>query len=319
VPVERTELSKYRSIGSLVGQMTLSIIAPIVVYDANSNPVASNFFLIAGVSALIGAVTLLLTANMCTERVHVDNATTQKINFVAILKSISKNRPMIFCILSYIIMKLFVQTSSISAQYTFMYYFNDTKYLSLVSMAGLIGILVGAAVVKPLSLKFGKQFLCSWPLLIAGIVYLLMAFLPINALTWAILSIPIGIATSGYGMLMWALITDCIDYQEIITGERMDGTIYSFYNFLVKLVGSFGSALVVGVLVYVGYDATLGSDQLPQTCQNIKVASALMPALGLIVIFLLMKFGYNLDKKMENTMYEELQARRNATEKEVEK
>lgn len=310
IPADRTELSRYRSIGSVFAQMALAIVAPLVVYDANSNPVASRFLMIAGIAALFGAITLLLTSNLCTERIHIENAATKKMNFFTTLKEIVKNRPMVFCILSYMVLKLFVQTSSVAAQYTFMYYYNNTTYLSLTSLFGLVGMFIGAVATKPLAKKYGKQFLCSFPMLISGIIYLLMGLLPITALTWTILSFFTATFISGYSMVIWAVITDCIDYQELMTGERMDGTIYSFYNFLVKLVGSFGSALVLGVLVFVGYDASLGADQLPQVCTNIKMASAFMPAFGLIVIFFLMKFGYNIDKKTEESMYKQLEERR---------
>ena len=65
----------------------------------------------------------------------------------------------------------------------------------------------------------------------------------------------------GYGffnLVVWAFVTDVIDYHEFLTGLREDGTVYSIYSFARKV----GQALAGGIggfaIAAVGYDATRG-------------------------------------------------------------
>lgn len=43
------------------------------------------------------------------------------------------------------------------------------------------------------------------------------------------------LGTGLFNLLIWAFITDVIDYQEVQTGSRDDGTIYAVYSFARKI------------------------------------------------------------------------------------
>ena len=62
-------------------------------------------------------------------------------------------------------------------------------------------------------------------------------------------------------MLMWANITDIIDYQEVLTGKRDDGTIYAVYSFSRKI----GQALAGGLG---GFAIIIYRLQLNGCCSN---------------------------------------------------
>ena len=59
-----------------------------------------------------------------------------------------------------------------------------------------------------------------------------------------------------FNLVVWAFVTDVIDYHEYLTGLREDGTVYSIYSFARKV----GQAIAGGVggiaIAAVGYDAT---------------------------------------------------------------
>ena len=44
-----------------------------------------------------------------------------------------------------------------------------------------------------------------------------------------------------FNIIIWAFITDIIDYQEIRTGQREDGTIYAVYSFARKNAQEYAS------------------------------------------------------------------------------
>ena len=68
----------------------------------------------------------------------------------------------------------------------------------------------------------------------------------------------VALALLGYGVfniVVWAFVTDVIDYQEYLTGLREDGTVYSIYSMARKI----GQALAGGIggfaIASVGYNA----------------------------------------------------------------
>ena len=76
---------------------------------------------------------------------------------------------------------------------------------------------------------------------------------------YLILSTLVNIGQTGFMMLIWAFVTDCIDYQEWKTNKRADGTLYSIYTFSKKIGTSLthsGStyllAAIAGVVEIIG-------------------------------------------------------------------
>ena len=103
-----------------------------------------------------------------------------------------------------------------------------------------------------------------------------------------------------FNLMIWAFITDVIDYQEVISGERDDGTVYGVYSFSRKL----GQALAGGIsgyaLAIVGYVVSTDGEAVTQTTNvlnNIYSFATLVPAVAYGVIALILFFWYPLNKK----------------------
>lgn len=56
-----------------------------------------------------------------------------------------------------------------------------------------------------------------------------------------------------FNMVIWAFITDVIDYQEVRTGSRDDGTVYAVYSFARKLGQALAGGVVGFALAAIGY------------------------------------------------------------------
>lgn len=98
-----------------------------------------------------------------------------------------------------------------------------------------------------------------------------------------------------FSMVSWALITDVIDYSEIQTGRREDGTVYALYSFARKL-GQAASAGLSGLLLEaIGYSAATRTDPVVQ--EGLFNISVLVPALGFALLALILWFWYPLHKK----------------------
>ena len=141
--MERTELSNARSVGSLGANIITTTIAPLILFDAMNNPVAGRFIHLALILSVFTVVCLAMTHKLCRERIVVsiskENAEEkEKIDYLKVIKTFAKNRPMIAVVVAYIVAKFFLQTTGLTNQYVFMTYFQDTGKLAAIGLGTLV-------------------------------------------------------------------------------------------------------------------------------------------------------------------------------------
>ncbi len=299
--VQRTELSNFRSIGSALGNIVPSTVAPLLLFDANNDPIASRFVVLSVVLGVFCVVCLYAAHALVKERVLVTpdsniSAAGEKVNYWQVAKSFSKNRIMIAVVLAYVTTKLFTQPVATINQYVFMVYFQDTSILSLTALTAMIPMVVGMILIKPLVKRFGKKNLVTWPILFSALCYALTAILPMSPMTWIICQLGATIGAIGAGLLQWSLISDAVDYQAYITGVRNDGTVYATITFIVFFAASASTSIIALMLELLGYNPDLGSmGQLAGVAENIKFFGGAWPAIGSIIIFICYKLIYNIN------------------------
>ncbi len=319
--VERTELSNFRSIGSLLGNVGVTTLVPLFLFDANNDPIASRFIVLSIGLGIFCLVCLWVTHHFVHERVLVTDNTAegpQKVNYIEVVKTFGKNRIMIAVVLSYIIYKLFNQTLSQLNQYVFMTYFQDTTLLSFSSFFTIIPMICGMVFLKPLVKRFGKKALCTWPQIGAVIFYLITMLLPVTPVTWIVCQVLASLCTSLYSLLLWSLIADAVDYQAYLSGSRNDGTVYATITFIVFFAGSLSTSIIALLLELVGYDAVLGSmNQLAGVPQRIKMLAGFWPALGSFLAFVCFRFIYNVSDDEMKRVSDSLRAKSKETEKKI--
>ena len=100
-----------------------------------------------------------------------------------------------------------------------------------------------------------------------------------------------------FAMVSWALITDVIDYSEIKNGVREDGSIYALYSFARKM-GQAAAAGLTGVfLTLIGYEKVEGSPLTEGVKNGIFNISTIVPAVGFLLLSLVLWFWYPLHKR----------------------
>ena len=115
-------------------------------------------------------------------------------------------------------------------------------------------------------------------------------------------------------MVSWALITDVIDYSEIKNGIREDGTVYALYSFARKLGQAASSGLSGALLTLIGYSEETAFDK--SVVDGIFNISTLVPAVGFILLGLILLFIYPLGKKQVLENIEVLKKKHNKSEEE---
>ena len=309
--VERAELSRYRSIGAMLAQLPLGIILPMVIY-VNNNPSGPRFTLVGIVLGAISLVAFIILYKFSVERIKnvAEDKKQEKYNYFKTMKAFFKNRPVMGVTIASVSMLIFFYSTSTMNQYVFITYFKQPELLSLGALVTMGPTLISVLFVKKAVEKWGKKNISSWPFLGAIAAYLLL-LLPIkNPYIWFLLQGIAGLMAGFFNLLVWALVADCIDYQEYQTGRREEGSIYATYSLFRKIAQGVGASLISFLLAAAGYHSSLQADQLPGVPERIRLIAVLLPLIGSILTFISMKFIYNLNedklteinKKLGHTM-----------------
>ena len=300
---ERSSLSTLRSVGAMLAQIPVMVLLPKLVYDSKtSNPRGNVFIYIVGVMGLIGFVSFILLRKLTTERVEPTVNNEQKFNYFKTLASFFKNKPMMGVTISSVAYLALMMTVTNSMQYVFMCYFKNTKIIPIATIIAGLPIGLGIVITKPLLKKFTKKQLCTYPFAISAVAAGIATFVRFdNPYVWIAF---IGISMFGtcfYLTLMWALVADCIDYQEEKTGRREEGSIYATYSLFRKIAQGVGASIIALSLDLTGYSEKLDAlSQAEGVPEKIYTMTGALPLIGALICLFSMHFLYNIkDKKSE--------------------
>lgn len=296
-PVQRAELSNSRSIGALLAQMPVMLILPLIIYDENQNPKGNLFIWIVLVMGIIGFVALYFLRKTVTERIKPSYQQKQKFNYIQTLKSFLQNKPMLGVTISSVAMLAFLMTVTGTMQYTFMCYFKNTDLLSVGTVISMLPMIIAIVLCKPLVKKFSKRTLCTYPFILSIIATAILTFVKIkNPYVWFLILAVVMLSVGIYTVLTWAMVADCIDYQEERTGRREESSIYATYSLFRKLAQGIGQAAIALAIDLTGYIAASGANQTPEVTNRIYTMTGALPLIGSIICFVSMLLLYKFDK-----------------------
>ncbi len=298
-PKDRAQLSNWRTIGASLAGTVIGVLLPVLVYykDAAGNSVLSgNKVMIAALVCSIGAIICyLLCYNMVTERVKVEQK-TEKFNLGELVSGLVKNKALIGIVVASICMLLVQLTSQTMTTYVYPNYFGNTKAQSVAGLVGVVVTFICAAFTVKLSEKFGRKELAIFASFLGAAVFF-VGFILQTKNAWVFVAL-YAIAYIGLGvfsLICWAMITDVIDDTEVQTGDRSDGTIYAVYSFARKLGQAASSGIAGALLTMIGYTAETQFD--PEVTKGIYNMTCLVPAVGYVLLAIVLIFLYPLGKK----------------------
>lgn len=300
-PGDRQSLSTFRTMGGALAGAVVTAGIPLIAYDKiNGNDILNGprFTIIAGACSVFAIICYLLCYNMCTERVKVTVTAEQlKRNSVGVMfVNAFKNRALISLIVASILMLIAQLTLQQMANYVFPNYYGNAKAQTLSMVMMGVGMVVAAFSAKPLANRFGKAEIGAVSNFAAGILCIVLYFVrPQNVFVYAAFQMVSWIGLGVFQIVAWALVTDVIDYSEIKNGIREDGAVYGMYSFARKLGQAATSGLVGGLLTLVGYEQSTAFD--PAVKEGIFDIATLVPAVGFLLLAVVLWFWYPLHKK----------------------
>lgn len=311
-PTDRASLSTWRSVGASLASLVIGTGTPLIAYvTVDGNPVlsGSRMTIIAGVFSVLAVICYLLCYNLVRERVPVP-ANNQKLDIVALGKSLITNRALLGIIAAALLLLLAMLGMQGMSAYVFPNVYRNTQAQSAVALLSNVAIIVICApLASKLAAKFGKKELSVVSCLFGAASYVACWMMhPENVWVYVLFYVMSFVGLGFFNTIIWAMITDVIDDAEVKNGIREDGTIYAVYSFARKLGQAFSSGMVGGLLSLAGYTAATAFD--PAVTESIFNISCIVPIVGMSAVALALFFIYPLNKKRVEENCAELARRR---------
>ncbi len=343
-PVERTQLSTWRSIGAGAGGLVCMLL-PLIVYDSNNN-IAGNRLIWLGLGmGVIAFFAYYGCLKLTTERVkHAENISIAdinedtptvdvndtavpteteqavvvedkgKYNYFRTLKSFLKNRPLIGMCLASFAMLVFFTSNLQTTKWLFQAHFGNAGLaLTIAGIASVAPTVIFLPLVTKIVSKFGKKLATGVPLLLSVVTGAIMLCFKFPQTVGGSVAYVAGLMIMQFGgglfqLVVWAMISDCIDYQQMLEGRREEGSVYAMYSLFRKLSQGVALSLPLLCMTWVGYNPQANpiGNQAPGVTDNmVRMAIGLM-LIGAVLMAIALLFVYNLGKKETAELEEKL-------------
>ena len=300
---ERSSLSVFRSIGSTFGAMPAMLLISFCYVKSDSGvSVMSYSKILTGVViiSVFSVLAYLLCYRWTTERVPTKPAPKEKGQTWKVIKILLHSRPyMAVCFVG----MLFLAAQMFSQSYytyLFNYYFNKPGLSMMPTVCQYLPVAVIMLFAGKLGARFGRRDVCAYGMLLAGVCNLAL-YLVGGTNVWMFLAVCLlsGIGNAFIFLLVWAIATDAIDYNEVNYGLHDEATSYAFFTFMRKLGQTIAAILVNLALLRIGYtDNVLNTANITDSTLNMMFTdSVLIPAVLYFLIFFILRFMYPLGKK----------------------
>jgi len=323
--LERTSASSYRFVLAYGGLfMVQGLTLPMVRFFGRGND--QRGFQMAMLVYGILAVALFLVAFAATrERVQ---PARQKAGAIRDdLKDLMRNTPCIMVCFIGLFAVCYISIRMGAILYYFKYYigsyhferriaghafncsFDSGSMASLFMALGTLGIIVGAAMARPLAqLLGGKTRAYILLMTAASALTALFYFIPSRQIILIfVIHLLISTLFAPTSPLLWAFYADTADYSEWKAGRRATGLVFSVASFSQKLGWTVGGALAGWLLAYFGFHANLIQTHQVQT--GIRFMMSFIPAAAGFLSAIAALF-YKLDDSFMVKIEQELKQRK---------
>ena len=309
-PIQRSKLSRARSIGgTIVGIVGLSIV-PVVCFDKQSNILPERFTLIAVIFGVLSIISYFVLLNLTQERIRQNVEKAEKFNYGKVLKATVHNRPLIGVMVATLGSMLFITGSNQVRSYIFKEYYARTDVMSIISLATIPILVICFPLVPKLVAKFGKKATLMAAIISSTIFSVIPVVMEIkNVYVYSALVVLGTIGQTVFTMLIWALVTDCLDYSEWKFNERSDGSMYSLYTFSRKIGSTIASTGVSFGLAAIGFVSGSNVVQTAEAVNGIYFLVNIIPVVTCILELVGVGLIFNLNKETTERMYAELKAK----------
>ncbi len=295
---ERAKLNTSRSVSAMIAIGIINIVTiPLIGFFGGGN--AQQGYLLTAVlyGAIFASCHIFCFAK--TKEV-VEVPPQQKLPLKVQIRSVLKNRPYLLALLGQVLFGFVLYGRNADMLYYFTYVEGSAALFSLYSLAIIVPSIIGAGCF-PLVFKWtsNKGWAASIFALGTGVTMIALYFFSPNAspVPFYLFAALSQFFFSGFNTAIYAIIPDCVEYGEWITGVRNDGFQYAFISLGNKIGMALGTSLLALALGAGGY--------ISNAAQNETVLSIMRHAFSTIpgilwVVTAVALFFYKLNKRNYN-------------------
>lgn len=332
---ERNSLSSYRFVAVMFAQFFVQVFMLAIIETAGGGDKRIGIEKVMTWLAVIGTVMLIITFLTTKERII--PKPEQKSTLKEDLGDLVKNKP--WLIMLTLTTLVFITLAMKGGAYV--YYFKNyvdkesltnfvnpiTSFFSshgmnffgedpvsagfgLFNAGGIIFMIVGIGLSKPLADKYGKRNVFGTWLFISTLFILAFYFFPPKAVP--IIFISQILHGFSYGVtipLLWAMIADVADYSEWKNNRRATAIIFSAMMVGLKAGLTIGASLLTWILGLYHYVPNNDAAQTATAVNGTKMLVSIYPAIPFLIGAALL-FFYEINKKMEVQIESDLKQRR---------
>lgn len=294
---ERAALSSARGIGSGIGNAIPLGLANIIVNNYGTEN-TKGYIICAIIFAVGGLIFCLGHYYFTEERVNSapSDSDADNVKWSDILGVVRNNRPFLALCIHGVFICLAKGLFDTFSSFLFDDYYGGLA-LATVGMIISSPLMMVTYIFGPkLAKKWGLERFIRYGLIVGAIMYIVLfvfhVFFYVNPYIHMIVSnFAFSIASVSIYM-QWGLVGEAIDYNEMMSGKRTEGSIYGTFN-LSRRVGK-AIAQSVGMFILAAFGYMDGSVQSDSAILGIKVVSVLLPGVVIFGSWAAFKFVWNM-------------------------
>ena len=300
-PVERSVLSVSRGIGGLIGAVGVRSVVPAFLVTFADNE-EKGFLLAAALLGLLSFAGYIASYFMTEETVEHTAETEAPFSIKDSFKVLIRNRPFLAVSLASVAMQTGLMVNGAMNIYYFRENLNALELLGFTGVIALGPMIIAAPAIPRLVKKFGTKTTSWTAALVSALLYMILLALPSHPWPYLSFSLAAAFFLMIPNMLVWGQVSDCIDYNQYLSGARQEGVIYGSYSFMRKMGQAFAGFVAGAGLGHIGYKAEAAM-QSAATLRGIKFLTIGVPSLCMLVVFIAYRFLWNLtpEKQAEVT------------------
>ncbi|AHF93456.1 Na+/melibiose symporter-like transporter [Opitutaceae bacterium TAV1] len=323
---ERTNITAWRSVSqkfiALASGWILALATlPVFGVRADGSPDLVNGMRWISIGLGIATIVLgVLPGIFVKERYYAKETSKQpRQPLLAGMKQTLSTRPFLWLLVIVITKNLGVILVSSLGFYVNAYYVcrGDLVLAAKIQGASSTAVFLPAILAVPfctwLSARFGKRMLLYiiGAVGIAGYLSVYLFYTPEHPWLQIVSSLLIGPLATGLWLVAPSMQADIVDYDELATGQRREGSFASVFSWCLKASGALTTGLSGVVLVWTGYHASHGANQPAHVAENLRTFYIWIPVV-FIALSLFAVNRYELTKSRMHEIRARLEARRGA-------
>ncbi len=314
---QRNKINTSRNIGMNLGMVIVNALSAGLAlrFSGEGAEVANGhgYMMTALIYAIISIPLFLIVFATAKEKVQPMHG-TQAFSFKDTVNNLVRNKYlMIITLIMLLQMTAFMGRIAVTSYYV-IYCLGSFTMIALIMTIPSLGGIIGSFFVPFFAKRFGKRAVLMGSMLIQAVGLLVIYFAPFDNVTMVLVGCWIfGLFNVGFPMTL-SMVADSVDYMELKTGIRTDGTAYATYGLATKVGNAIGGSIGVLLLAAFGYAAN--ADQTVEAMNGINIVVNLIPAI-LFILGAAACLLWDMSDKDADEIREKLKAKNNQTQETV--